>query len=1087
MAAPPNDHRHPYWVNLATLMERKHKLPSGLLVDILTKGERSNNNQISPVGARTVFQIMPETRRLFRNKYGVDAYLSPQNAAEVAALHLKESLDRNRGDKAVAIAEYNAGPGTVSRAREKGGDWTRNLPQETRKYLSRMGAAPEGRGSYADNIRARSEERRRSAPRRQSVMTDIEAVTNGTATQEVRKRVTDGLRNGSIVIPEGTKLPKDVRQAAFAPRAISAQEVEQYNSGAMPFDRRAEIQRDVREGYAAIPKGMKLVTPEEPGLIDGIVEAVTGTKRSTQEVEGLPDWATMPEMNDFSLKGMLTGAGTLLAGTPEAVKIIQANFPDVKVRQDAKGNFILQSGKDGKEYAVKPGFRVSDIPRAVGAVAAFTPAGRAATVGGAALAGAGTQAVIEGSQAIAGGNFDVEEVALAGLTGGAVPAVGKIIQAAKPAVSGVVNKVRGISPASVLDDAARGGAGAVDDVARPVMGVADDVMRQAPVSSAISSVDDIARPVAGMADNIAPVVDDVVRPIDDAAAMADDALAAVDNAPPVVGAVDDVAAVADDAAGVIDEPLKLNSSELGNYARKAANGGLGSRNALQILTSAVEPDARTLKAAKALGIEDYLQPDHLTTSQAYREMAQAVKSIPGSSAREVEIKGLEEVGRRADDLIREIGGTTDISLLNAGVRAKLEGTIARLETAGNSAYTALRETIPQTTRGPVNKAITFIQNRAVELDGAANVSALEKRILNRLAPKIIRDADGVVTAVRQPTYALIDDVRKEVGRAARQQGAFKDADSGLAKKLYALLDDDQFALADTVGMGPQYRAAKAIVAQRKGIEDDMVALFGRGIDQSLVAKLTGATQALAKGDAEKFVKVLKSIPKDMREEVVASAISTAFGKATKNGTLNFNSFARWFEGVSKNSQAYAALMTNLPSESRRKITNLYRVSKGISAATRENITTGRIQAVRADFDAVADSTMYKLYGLAKRSAVGIPAEGVTSMVGLPGAGIASGITAAMTKNAPSAIKAVDDLIASPEFIAAVSKSTGAGAEQAARKLARSGKFKAFADAIKLPREMSAREQWVLRILQVESQFDAPTGVEEAPDEFQGVE
>ena len=37
---------------------------------------------------------------------------------------------------------------------------------------------------------------------------------------------------------------------------------------------------------------------------------------------------------------------------------------------------------------------------------------------------------------------------------------------------------------------------------------------------------------------------------------------------------------------------------------------------------------------------------------------------------------------------------------------------------------------------------------------------------------------------------LIDDVRRDIGAAARQQGAFKDADTGLAKRLYALIDDD---------------------------------------------------------------------------------------------------------------------------------------------------------------------------------------------------------------------------------------------------------------------------------------------------------
>ncbi|MBX7488841.1 transglycosylase SLT domain-containing protein [Qipengyuania sp. GH25] len=91
-------------------LEKELGLPSGGIAAIRTRGERSNADQVSPVGARTVYQIMPNTRRLFLNKYGVDAYKSPEDAARVAGLHLKESMDRNGGDWAAAVGEYHGGP-----------------------------------------------------------------------------------------------------------------------------------------------------------------------------------------------------------------------------------------------------------------------------------------------------------------------------------------------------------------------------------------------------------------------------------------------------------------------------------------------------------------------------------------------------------------------------------------------------------------------------------------------------------------------------------------------------------------------------------------------------------------------------------------------------------------------------------------------------------------------------------------------------------------------------------------------------------------------------------------------------------------
>jgi hypothetical protein len=167
-------------------------------------------------------------------------------------------------------------------------------------------------------------------------------------------------------------------------------------------------------GIVVTPTGMGVPDPrEEMGFFEGALETVTGSERSTPEVDALPDWTTMPELNSLSVDSFQAALGTMITNPQESVAIIRAQFPGVQVRQDEKGNFILRSSADGQEYAIKPGFRVSDIPRALGGLAAFTPAGRATTAGGAAISGGLTQAGIEASQAATGGEFNAEEVLLA--------------------------------------------------------------------------------------------------------------------------------------------------------------------------------------------------------------------------------------------------------------------------------------------------------------------------------------------------------------------------------------------------------------------------------------------------------------------------------------------------------------------------------------------------------------------------------------------------------------------------------------------------------------------------------------------------
>jgi len=115
------------------------------------------------------------------------------------------------------------------------------------------------------------------------------------------------------------------------------------------------------------------VQTEEPGIMSSIADVFTGEQRATPETESMPDWATMPEMNEMSMSSFKSALGTMLTNPDETAQIIKSNFPDVQVRKDDKGNILMRSSINGREYAIKPGFQVSDIPRAIGGMLAFTP------------------------------------------------------------------------------------------------------------------------------------------------------------------------------------------------------------------------------------------------------------------------------------------------------------------------------------------------------------------------------------------------------------------------------------------------------------------------------------------------------------------------------------------------------------------------------------------------------------------------------------------------------------------------------------------------------------------------------------------
>ena len=522
----------------------------------------------------------------------------------------------------------------------------------------------------------------------------------------------------------------------------------------------------------------------------------------------------------------------------------------------------------------------------------------------------------------------------------------------------------------------------------------------------------------------------------------------------------------------------LSAEETADLAKKAAKGDTG---AMRLLAEDVAPDDKTLEAAKRLGIEQYLQPDHVTTSQTFRELAQLAKSQPGSVSHAEEIKGLTKIGERAFNLVDEMGGTSDLSTLNINLRNRMMATAEELRQTVDNAWTTLRATVGNTTPTTARNAVEMIEKTAAELGGEENLSPLEKHLLEKLRPKPIMQTVGeeeVQVGLRDPTFALVDTLRREVGRATKSMGAFGTEDTGKAKQLYkALLQDVSEKAAGSGDAGKEaFNLAFSATRLQKSMQDDLTSLFGRDVDKSMTKSLTAAITGLSRGDADSFVKLMGSIPPEQRKEAAASGVTAAFGKATTNGDLNFNTYMKWYEGLLRNRTAYKALMGNLPEGAQKQFSDLYRVSRGVTQSTREYIRTGKaLSQGMADTDTV----IQRLYGIGQRAAVGVPLEMAATAAGFPGAGIASGVTSALIPRSakPAAITAVDAMLASPQFRQMIESAGTKGEQAASLNLTKSKPFVQFSKAIKTSFDKSVPQsdidKFVLSVFQAAGQGNRP--------------
>lgn len=123
--------------------EQKYGLPSGLLGAIITKGENSGASAVSRKGAVGLGQLMPGTAQ----EMGVTDPTDPAQNIDGSGRYLSQMLARYRGDKSLAVAAYNAGPGAVD---DHGG-----VPPypETQAYVQRVlgqQGRPQANSSEAD-------------------------------------------------------------------------------------------------------------------------------------------------------------------------------------------------------------------------------------------------------------------------------------------------------------------------------------------------------------------------------------------------------------------------------------------------------------------------------------------------------------------------------------------------------------------------------------------------------------------------------------------------------------------------------------------------------------------------------------------------------------------------------------------------------------------------------------------------------------------------------------------------------------------------------------------------------------------------
>jgi hypothetical protein len=771
----------------------------------------------------------------------------------------------------------------------------------------------------------------------------------------------------------------------------------------------------------------------EPGFFGSVAESITGKRRaaSPDVAAALSEGRTiydMPETNQMSFCLLKSALGGLMAGSEERAKIFAANFPGLTYRTDQQGTVFMRSPTDGKEYVIEPGLTLQDVPRVGATLAAFTPAGRAATIPGAILKSGATQTAIELSQAGTGGTISPTEIGIAAATGPA----GQILQrAAPPVVQAVREGTRRIT-------------------GRPAPAAA----RPAP-----------AAPGAPMGTAMAPEVQPAAaapEPMPMAAAMPE-----VPAAAPVAAA-ETVEAVAEAAPMNFTATLeRTDASEVLNLARKASGIGPGSSAAKARLIDMAQVNPEAAAAAQRLNID--VPFDVLSDNAQVRSAVGLTRAKVAGEAEATWEATTRAAIQRADEISQEfdaafIEGRPATGATSQKILDNLTGTRTQLVTDAKKLYDQVDAVVPKSFPSETRNLAETLASIRTDLPRSAKKNAAIKSLEDMLK-------DGM-------SYGDVSFQKSMLGaskRAATPNIYSTNLNVGIIKQLESALAKDQLDTVEAFGgaeLRRQLRAANLLTAKKGALDERIIGAFGKEVDGSVAQKMQSAISTASKGDAAAFNRLMKVVPEELRKETVATALaSVTAGKAAGRAGVGETVFSpteytKVYRGLRANPPVYAQMVKIMGPEWDRASRDLFEVSRRIADAQSRIPTTGKANQILGDMAINGLFSQIISSGAAQRV--------VTGVVGtVPGGGlIAPDIIGYMAGAKGAGIEKAAKLFADPAFqkLAVEAATTGQASNATLRSTAMSQSFQKFADQIKLPKELDARVQFLQSALQTERQL-----------------
>lgn len=387
-------------------------------------------------------------------------------------------------------------------------------------------------------------------------------------------------------------------------------------------------------------------------------------------------------------------------------------------------------------------------------------------------------------------------------------------------------------------------------------------------------------------------------------------------------------------SSVAPEAARVSPSTATDYSAAARSGAEG--RIAQVVND-IQPNQQVISAAERLNLKpDEMLEAYTSGNDAFKAVQMGLASQDESVLGAIRRDSINKISNRAAKIIDDAGAAEDKLFLNNKFRANFTSARDELMKQESALFRPISEAIPASSKVEAANTKSYLESLADNYGGAEYLSPMEKKAFDAVSP--ISDKSGA------PTYARLNSIRQQVGAALnRADTPFGSVEERNLSKLYSVLSEDRDVVAKSFGFGDQIKAANALTAQRKMMENRVYGLLGKDFTGDLSNKATTALSGLSSGNNQAFRQLMRSIPDNAtRKEVVATGMRDMLTKGSRSDLANnINGFVDYYGALKKNGNL-KMLQSVLTKNTMRQLEDMYTLARNVKSANSYYLATGKL-------------------------------------------------------------------------------------------------------------------------------------------------